>query len=181
MLNINDTSCWEERERTAPLRRGNMKGEAFQSLHHSPVKQNVGFFTLTARCSQAVGWQTPLTNKQRNPLYIEIFTISVSLFFFFFGSISVQNLQFSFLLLGLQRIQTPAERIRHVLRFSECGSCSTVQHTHTFRSHAASSGCGFASNSLVWATGLLSGLVVQLLGVLKMQVTVSREYTLFCP
>lgn len=29
-----DISCWKERECTAPLQRGNLKGEAFQSLHH---------------------------------------------------------------------------------------------------------------------------------------------------
>lgn len=31
MLNINYSPCWEERERTAPLQGGNVKGEAFQS------------------------------------------------------------------------------------------------------------------------------------------------------
>lgn len=55
LLNINYISCWEEREHTAPLQRGNMKGEAFQSLHHSPIKQNLGYFTVTTRFSQAVG------------------------------------------------------------------------------------------------------------------------------
>lgn len=39
MLNINYSPCWEERERTALLQRGNVKGEAFQSLHHSPINK----------------------------------------------------------------------------------------------------------------------------------------------
>lgn len=156
-------------------RRGNMQGEAFQSLHHSPIKWNWGYFTVTAGFSQAVGWQTSLTNKQRNPLYIEIFTISVSLF-----SISVQSLQFSFWLLCLQRTQIRAEMIRHFLRLSKCGPYSTAQQTCASRRHTASSDCGLASNSVFRAMGLLSGPVVQL-GVLKMQGTVSREHVLLCP
>lgn len=47
MLNIN-ISCWEEREQTALLQRGNRKGEAFQSLHHSPIKHNLGYFSDAA-------------------------------------------------------------------------------------------------------------------------------------
>lgn len=50
-----------------------------------PCKTKFSYFTVTATFSQAVGWQT-LTNKQRNPLYIEIFTISASFFFFYFSS-----------------------------------------------------------------------------------------------
>lgn len=38
MLNIN-YSPWEERECTALLQGGNMKGEAFQGLHHSPINK----------------------------------------------------------------------------------------------------------------------------------------------
>lgn len=54
MLNISDISCWEERERTAPLQRGHVKGEAFQSLHHSPIKRDLGYFTVITRFRQAV-------------------------------------------------------------------------------------------------------------------------------
>lgn len=79
------------------------------------IKQNSGYFTVIARFSQAVEWQTSLKNKQRN-LLMSRFLPSQILSFFFFLSISVQHLKFSLLLLSLQRIQTHVEMISPFLR-----------------------------------------------------------------
>lgn len=149
MLNINGISCWEEREQAALLQRGNRKGEAFQSLHHSPIKHNLGYFSVAAIRSQAVG-MVNIADKYANKSLVhwDLYYLC------HFSSVSVQNLQFWFLLPALQRAGIPAELIMHFLRSSELGPYSSPQWTHTFWRHTASSGCGLGRNSLSWATGL---------------------------
>lgn len=48
------------------------------------IKQNSGYFTVTARFSQAVEWQTSLKNKQRNLLMLRFLPSRILSFFFFF-------------------------------------------------------------------------------------------------